>query len=108
VGSPGDRRPREIHRQAALATLTRAAEKIGSGEYQLIILDEICCAIDLGLLDLSKVMELIETRPPSLHLILTGRNAPRQLVDRADLVTEMKEIRHPFSQGLPARAGIDY
>jgi len=83
-------------------------EAMASGSYDLIILDEIIMAIDFGLLNLSEVKEAIAQKPPELHLILTGRNAPAELIEMADLVTEMKEIKHPYSQGVNAQKGIEY
>lgn len=108
VGAPGEQEPAENHRRVALSTLALAAEKMALGVHQLMILDEICCAVDLGLLKPDEVLNLIDRKPFGLHLILTGRNASPQLLERADLITEMNEIRHPFARGIPAREGIDY
>ncbi len=79
-----------------------------SGRYDLIILDEIIMAIDFDLLKLEEVKEAIAQKPPELHLILTGRNAPAELIEMADLVTEMRAIKHPYSQGIAAQKGIEY
>ncbi len=79
-----------------------------SRNYDLIILDEIIMAIDFGLLDLKAVKKAIAQKPPELHLILTGRNAPDELIEMADLVTEMQDIKHPFSRGIAAQKGIEY
>ena len=111
VGYMGDKKPREEHAAAAREALRVAREKIASGAYDLIVLDELVCAIDYAgvqLVPLEDVLALIDVKPPSLHLILTGRNAPQPLIDRADLVTEMREIKHPWQQKIPAQAGIDY
>jgi cob(I)alamin adenosyltransferase len=81
---------------------------MASGRYDLIVLDEIIMAIDFGLLQLQDVKKAIAQKPPELHLILTGRNAPAGLIEVADLVTEMREIKHPFSQGVAAQKGIEY
>ena len=83
-------------------------EKICSREYQLVILDEINYAIHYGMLEAAKVAAALARRPEDVHVILTGRNAHPLLLDAADLVTEMKEIKHPFQQGVLARRGIDY
>ena len=93
-----------------LATRGLAAyyEAVTSGRYDLIILDEIIMAIDFGLLKLEEVKKVIAKKPPELHLILTGRNAPAELIEMADLVTDMQEIKHPFSQGVAAQKGIEY
>ena len=78
-----------------------------SGEYQMVILDEITIAILYKLVDLQDVLSLIRQRHPGLELILTGRKAPDELVEIADLVTEMREVKHFFQQGVQARAGIE-
>ncbi len=107
----GDKKPFEEHLAAAKAALNTAKEKITSGLYDLIILDELVYAIDYAgvqLVSLEEVFALLDAKPPSLHLILTGRNAPKALIDRADLVTEMQEIKHPWQQKIPAQEGIDY
>lgn len=107
----GDRKPFDEHAAAAKDALRIAREKIVSGAYDLIVLDEIIYAIDYAgvqLVRLDEVLSLIEARPASLHLILTGRSAPQALIDRADLVTEMKEIKHPWQRKIPAQEGIDY
>jgi cob(I)alamin adenosyltransferase len=107
----GDHKPFDEHLVAAKEALRIARENITSGAYDLIVLDEIIYAIDYAgvqLVTLEEVLELLEAKPPSLHLILTGRNAPQALIDRADLVTEMREIKHPWQQKIPAQVGIDY
>ena len=88
--------------------LSTCREAMVSGRYDLIVLDEIIMAIDFGLLSLDAVKKVIVQKPPELHLILTGRNAPEEIVEIADLVTEMKEIKHPFSRGVSAQEGIEY
>lgn len=111
VGYMGDKKPMDEHLAAARHALATAREKIGSGQYDVVILDEIVCAIDyagIQLIALEDVLALCDAKPPSLHLVLTGRGAPQALIDRADLVTEMTEIKHPWQQKIPAQAGIDY
>ncbi|MBI2093620.1 MAG: cob(I)yrinic acid a,c-diamide adenosyltransferase [Candidatus Omnitrophica bacterium] len=111
VGHMGDRKPLEEHRQAAQDALRTAREKIQSGLYDLIILDEILYAVDYAgvrLIQLEDVLGLVDAKPPALHLVLTGRNAPALLIERADLVTEMREIKHPWQKKIPAQVGIDY
>jgi cob(I)alamin adenosyltransferase len=88
--------------------LTRAREVIASGEYDLVILDEINVALDFKLVNLKDVLALIENRPEATELVLTGRYAPRQIIEAADLVTEMKEIKHYFRQGRRGRDGIEH
>ncbi len=87
--------------------LAAATEGVKSGEYDLVILDELNVALSFGLLELTPVLELVEGRPRHTELVFTGRNPPRELVDAADLVTEMSEIRHPYQKGVLARKGID-
>ncbi|MBR3747343.1 MAG: cob(I)yrinic acid a,c-diamide adenosyltransferase, partial [Selenomonadaceae bacterium] len=79
-----------------------------SGAWDLIILDEINYAVKFGLVDASEILSLLEIRPPELHLVFTGRAAPAELIDAADLVTEMKLIKHPFQQGISAQSGIEF
>ncbi len=83
-------------------------EKVFSREYQLVIFDEINYAIHYGMLAPERVAEALARRPQDVHVILTGRNAHPSLVEAADLVTEMKEIKHPFQKGILAQRGIDY
>ena len=107
----GDRKPFDEHLQAARQALEQARAAISSGAYDLVILDEIIYAIDsadVRLVGLDDVLGLIDAKPPHVHLVLTGRNAPQPLIDRADLVTEMREIKHPYQQGMQAQVGIDY
>ncbi len=107
----GDTKPFEEHLAAARDAVRIARERIASGQYDLIILDELIYAIDYAgvqLVSVDEVMQLLDARPPSMHLILTGRNAPQAILDRADLVTEMREIKHPWQRKIPAQQGIDY
>lgn len=107
----GDKKPLEEHVAAATEALRIAKERIVSGTYDLIVLDELIYAIDYAgvqLVTLEEVVALLDAKPPALHLILTGRNAPQVLIDRADLVTEMREIKHPWQRKIPAQEGIDY
>jgi len=97
-------------RQAALARqgLRRIRRVLASGEYDIIILEEINLALDLELLSLQEVLVLLEERPSGVELVLTGRGAPQELISRADLVTEMVAVKHPYDQGVGARAGIEF
>jgi cob(I)alamin adenosyltransferase len=81
---------------------------VGSGEYDIVILDEINVALSLKLINLEEVMQLMKSKPQHVELVLTGRNAPEEIVEVADLVTEMREIKHPYSKGFAARKGIEY
>jgi cob(I)alamin adenosyltransferase len=107
----GDKKPFEEHLEAAKAAFELTREKVLSGQYDLIILDEINYALgylDFKLIELEDVLELLKAKPPELHLILTGRNAHPKVVELADLVTEMREVKHPMKRGIPAQQGIDY
>ncbi|HLD35258.1 MAG TPA: cob(I)yrinic acid a,c-diamide adenosyltransferase [Planctomycetota bacterium] len=95
-------------KEAAQRAFALAQEKIQTGKYNLIILDEIIYAIDYGLLSVESVLKMINGKPQDLHLILTGRNAPVQLTSQADLVSEILEIKHQFQQGMKSVKGIDY
>ena len=92
----------------AQQTLAYAEEAMLSGDYDLVILDEILVAINLGLITTQQVLDLLAKKPDSLELVLTGRKAPPEIVQRADLVTEMRMVKHPFSEGIGARRGIEY
>lgn len=86
-----------------------ARQKIASGEYDLILLDEFTYLLHFGWLDSGEVVRwLRQNKPPALHLIITGRNAPPELIDYADLVTSMEMVKHPFEQGVKAQAGIEF
>src|SRR5262245_23799266 len=99
----GDRLPEDEHREAAGLGLELARERIHSGQYSLVILDEINNAIADGLLPVEPLLELIDGKPYRLHLILTGRNAHPEVLKRAHLVTEMTEVKHPYQQGILAQ-----
>lgn len=88
--------------------LALASEFVSSGEYDLLILDEINVALDYKLIPLCDVLTLLDSKPNSLEIVLTGRSAPKELTEKADLVTEMKEIKHPYQKGLQGRRGIEY
>ena len=98
----------ESHRLAAAEALKRAKTAITSGNWDMIILDESNYAVKFGLITLEDVLELISLKPASVHLVLTGRDARPELIERADLVTEMKPIKHPYEQGISAQPGIEF
>ena len=87
--------------------LAQVREKMISGKFDLIILDEVCVAIYFRLLNVSEILKLIEEKPEPIELILTGRYCPTELIDKADLVTEMKEVKHYYQKGIIARKGIE-
>jgi len=87
----------------------RAAEKAINGmKYDIVILDEINVAMDFGLVPTKDVAKLVKNRPDKVELILTGRNAPKDILKLADLVTEMKEVKHPYRKGIECRKGIEW
>ncbi|HBS59779.1 MAG TPA: cob(I)yrinic acid a,c-diamide adenosyltransferase [Firmicutes bacterium] len=88
--------------------LAKARQLIEGKNYDLLILDEICVALALNLIAEEEVRELLARRPAALEIVLTGRYAPSWLIELADLVTEMCQIKHPFEQGIAAREGIEY
>jgi len=109
TGRPGWVNTKDISedRQAAQEALERARELITSGEYDLIVLDEINGAVGFGLVDVEQVLELISLKPETTELVLTGRNAHEKVLEAADLVTEMREVKHYYKAGVPARTGIE-
>ena len=97
----------EEHVVAAQAGIARARELIVSG-IDMLVLDEILGAITAKLVSLEQVLELVALKPPMVHLVLTGRNAPPQLIEAADLVTEMRAIKHPYEHGIVAQRGVEF
>ncbi|MBI4713239.1 MAG: cob(I)yrinic acid a,c-diamide adenosyltransferase [Planctomycetes bacterium] len=101
-------KPDHADKDGVTKAVQLARDKIKSGKYDMIILDEINYAIDYGLLGIEEVLKLIKEKPSDLHLVLTGRNAAPLLVREADLVSEILEIKHPFQTGLKSIRGIDF
>ena len=93
---------------AARAAWTEAQKEILSGERELVVLDELTYAFHYGFLELDEVLETLRSRPEGVNVVVTGRDAPEALVELADLVTEMKLVKHPFQRGEKARLGVDY
>ena len=87
---------------------TEAAHAIQSGEWDLVVLDEINYAITYGMLDPAKVVATLTSKPEQVHVILTGRNAHSAVVDIADTVTEMRQVKHAYEKGVMAQRGIEY
>lgn len=108
VGIIDDKSPIEEHKKIASEAIKISTTKIQSGNYDIVILDEINYAINLGLIKLEDVLNLIKSKPSALDLVLTGNYAKDEIIELADLVTEMKEIKHPFQQGRKAKKGIDF
>lgn len=92
----------------AHAGLERVRQALHSGQYDIVVMDEINVALFFELLTVDEVLSLIENRPPGVELVLTGRRVPEKLIAHADLVTEMREIKHPYQKGIKARRGIEY
>ena len=108
VGIIDDKSPIEEHKKIANEAIKISAIKIQSGNYDIVILDEVNYAINLGLIKLADILDLINSKPAALDLVLTGNYAKEEIIELADLVTEMKEIKHPFQQGKKAKKGIDF
>lgn len=98
----------EEHRSAARHALAVAKIEIESDGYDLLILDEILYAVHYGLVDLSDVLSMLARKKENLHLVLTGRYVPPEIIEKADLVTEMREIKHHYTRGIAAQKGIEY
>lgn len=107
VGIIDDKLPREEHVEAARKGLELAREKVVGGEYDLVILDELNYAVLGGLISIEDVLDLVRNKPSWVHLIITGREARPELIELADLVTEMREVKHPYQKGITAQRGID-
>ena len=98
-----------MHHYVVLRALWReASDAIMSGEYDMVVLDEINYAIGYGMLDAEKVAETLRRKPEMVHVILTGRNAHPSLVELADTVTEMRQVKHAYEKGVTAQRGIEY
>ncbi|WP_110956124.1 cob(I)yrinic acid a,c-diamide adenosyltransferase [Anaerosinus massiliensis] len=106
--SQKDHDDKEKHIAAAKKTLEIAKREIISGSWDMIILDELNYALKFGLIQLEPVMDLIALKSNNLHLVITGREAREEIIACADLVTEMKEIKHPYKQGVKAQKGIEF
>ncbi|MBM4351991.1 MAG: cob(I)yrinic acid a,c-diamide adenosyltransferase [Deltaproteobacteria bacterium] len=99
--------PEEIDIQLALEGFSLAKTAIENKEFDIVILDEINLAVDYGLIPLSELLQLIDAKPTTVELILTGRNARPEIIEKADLVTEMVERKHYSNKGVSARKGIE-
>ena len=96
------------HKRTAAKALELARQRMLSGAWDVLILDEINTAAALSLITPADILALIRSKPPKIHLILTGRDAHPDIVAVADMVTEMRSIKHPYENGIPARKGIDF
>lgn len=100
--------PEQIDLDLAREGFEVAKKIVARGEHDLVILDELNVAVDFGLLGIDEVMELMEIKPEKMEMVLTGRYAHDRIIERADLVTEMREIKHFYQKGVEARKGIEF
>jgi cob(I)alamin adenosyltransferase len=100
--------PREKHEEAAKEGLEIAADSLESGGWRVVVLDEILYALGAKLVALEDIKSIIRKKPADVHLILTGRGAPPELIDLADMVSEIRAVKHPFEKGIPAQKGVDF
>jgi len=107
-GIQGNPYPYKEHRKNAQEAIQLVLQKMESGNFDILILDEINNALSLHLVDLEQVLEIIRRKPPRMHLVLTGRDAHPQVIDLADTVSEIKEIEHAYRKGIDPQPGIDY
>lgn len=108
TAGPWNRASHEEHVRAAQETLRVAEQKLLSGEFRMVILDEVLGAINAKIVTPEQVLSLIERKPPAVHLVITGRGAPQEILDAADLVTEMRLLKHPYEQGIVAQKGVEF
>jgi cob(I)alamin adenosyltransferase len=110
-GFTWDTKNPEQDRRTARETWSLCIEKLRSGDYDMLVFDELVYVLSYGMLPVEEVLDEIRTareRQPSLHIVVTGRDAPKELVEAADLVTEMTEVKHPFQTGIRAQKGIEF
>lgn len=100
--------PTPKDKEAAKKGLEEMKKITMEGDFDLVIMDEITIALYYKLFEIDELLDIIKNKPEHVELVLTGRYAPQQLIDKADLVTEMKEIKHYYSKGIEARKGIEY
>lgn len=101
-------KPASVDIELARQGFELAQKAVASGKYNMVILDEINVAVDFNLVPLEDLISLIKNKPPALDLILTGRYAAKEIIGRADTVSEVKEIKHHYAAGIKDRAGIEY
>ncbi len=107
-GIQGNPYPWKEHRANAQDAIDLVHEKMASGAFDLLILDEINNALKLKLIDLEQLLEILHDKPPLMHLVLTGRDAHPQVIELADTVSEVVEIKHSYRKGIEPQPGIDY
>ena len=104
----GAKEPHKEDIEAAMEAFNKAKDVITSANYNLVILDEINYAISYKLIDVNDVLNLLKNKPEKVHVVLTGRDAHEKIIEIADLVTEMREIKHPYQKGIKAQRGIEF
>jgi cob(I)alamin adenosyltransferase len=107
-GIQGNPYPYQEHRENAQEAIRLARQKMESKQFDILILDEINNALSLRLVDLEQVLEVIREKPAGMHLVLTGRDAHPQVIELADTVSEIDEIKHAYRKGIEPQPGIDY
>jgi cob(I)alamin adenosyltransferase len=112
AGRPGfiwvDTKPLPKDYELARSALEQAKKLVEGEEFDIVVLDEINPALDLGLVSVDEVLKLIKEKPPNVELILTGRGAPKEIIEAADLVTDMVEVKHWYNKGISGRLGIEF
>jgi len=108
VGILGDRKPLEEHIKAAKLAMEESIKALKSKKYDLVVLDEALSAVESKLLTEEDILEIIKLKPKEVHLCMTGHKRFKKIIEAADLVTEMKMIKHPYYQGILAQKGIDF
>lgn len=99
---------RERDTRCAQEAWAKACELLADPSYAMVILDEFNIVLQHGYVDLDQVLPRVQARPPMQHVVITGRGAPPGLIEAADLVTEMKQVKHPFRKGIKAQAGVEF
>ena len=108
VGIIDDKKPKKFHAKKAQESFLKMQKLMQKGKYDILIMDEINVAMKLKLIDVNEVIEFLKQKPKHLHVVLTGRSAPKKLIDAADMVSEVKKIKHPFDKNILAQKGIDF
>lgn len=108
LGILGSKMPKSEHKRSAFEAFNTLYREVISGNWDIVVADEIVGAVASNILSLTKTLQLINDKPQRLDLVLTGHHASKKLISLADLVTEMKEIKHPFQKGILAKKGVDF
>jgi cob(I)alamin adenosyltransferase len=108
VGIMGDRLPREEHVAAALEAVDHVRRELASGRWDMVVVDEVFTAHSLQLIGEGELEALLDARPPGVHMVMTGRGAPTRLFPRANIITEMRKVKHAYDEGLRGIPGIEF